>query len=139
MQTRKKIVFILGAIAIIALLLSLGMYWGGSKKKADVTGKWLGTLDYSSVDGIQGKSTTMVVDIRETGDHLIASMSTPDEGPAVLRADAVEFTNGVLTMTVKKRLAIITARLYSDGRELNGNFKQNPYNLPMALKRVPGS
>ena len=138
MQTRKRIVSILVAIAIIALLLSLHMYQGRSKK-ADVISRWQGTLDYSSVDGIQGKSTTMVIDVREADHHLIASMSTPDEGPAVVPVDAVEFTNDVLTMTVKKRLAIITARLYSDGRELNGNFKQTPYNLPMALKKVPGS
>jgi hypothetical protein len=123
-----------GAALLLPLLMVLGC-----GKPAKVTGTWEGTLDYSSVEGAPpGKTSRMVVNIRSEGDHLTASLSTPDEGPQVVPADSVEFKNDVITMNVSKRLAIITANLNSNGDELQGNFKQEPYNLPFTLKKATG-
>ena len=132
-----KSTYIIRTPCSLAVLLLLLASWGCGNK-ADVTGKWDGTIDTSSVaDAVRSGHATMhiVLNIRREGDRLKATVATPDEGPGETSADTVEFKDASLTVNVSKRRSVYEARLNSNGTELNGRFKQAPYNLPFALKK----
>src|SRR5262249_43833871 len=116
------------------------LFISGCGNKQDLTGKWEGTINVSSVPGSHDKQANpnirIVVNIRRQGDQLVGSMASPEERPQEVPADAVEFKDGQLFMKVSKRLATCEARLSSDGGELLGTFKQTPYSLPLSLKRI---
>ena len=123
---------------ISTALLLLLMTWGCGHKE-DITGKWEGMLDISSIAQAQGKpgSTAyhIVLNIRKEGDHLAATLASPDEGPTEVTADAVEFKDGALTVKVSKRRETYEGRLNSEGTELQGHLQQEPYDIPLTLKR----
>ena len=136
----KSTFFIRTPRCLAVLLLPLLAVWGCGKR-ADVTGKWDGTVDTSSIAGaVRSGHATMhiVLTIRREGDQIKATVATPDEGPGETSADTVEFKDNSLTVKVSKRLSIYEATLNSNGTELNGRFKQAPYNLPLALKKSSG-
>ena len=136
----KSTFFIRTPRCLAVLLLPLLAAWGCGKR-ADVTGKWDGTVDTSSIAGaVRSGHATMhiVLTIRREGDQIKATVATPDEGPGETSADTVEFKDNSLTVKVSKRLSIYEATLNSNGTELNGRFKQAPYNLPLALKKSSG-
>lgn len=88
----------------------------------------------------EGRHTIRIVlNIGNDGGKLIATLQTPDESPAEVPADSVELKGDALTVKVNERQSTIEATLNTEGAELDGRYKQPPYDIPLSLKRSHGS
>src|SRR5438445_7096057 len=116
MDARLKLTLSLCSAALMLLT-------GACAKKADVSGHWMGPIDFGPYAGKVGKpeETTMHIqlDIRAEPNGLRATMSREDEGQPV-PADRVEFKDGTLVVALSRRrhTQLFELKLSADGQEL---------------------
>ena len=122
---------------------ALALVTGACSKRAEVSGHWMGPIDFGPYAGKVGKpeETTMHIqlDIRAEPGGLRATMSREDEGQPV-PADRVEFKDGALVVAIERRKhkQVFELKLSADGNELRGNLKADAEVFPINLKKVSG-
>jgi hypothetical protein len=127
------------AAAVVVLTVPLCLN-SGCSQQPDLIGRWNGAIDIRPVVGANPPhgTTTMPVTLtfRKDGDRISATMATVDESSNEVEAAAISIKESNLSFDVPQRHAHIEVKLNHDGTELNGTFMQQPYTLPLALKRI---
>jgi hypothetical protein len=114
---------------------------GACGKKADVSGHWMGPVDFGPYAGVTDKpaETTMHIqlDIRTGSGGISATMSREDENQPV-QADSVEFKDGglVVALSRRKHKQIFDLKLNGNGKELRGNLKIDAATFPITMTKT---
>src|SRR5258708_19716304 len=90
----------------LSILLLIAIVVGGCGKKTDVTGHWEGPIDMGAFVNNQGKTEStlhLVLDIRNEGGRLKATILSLELHDDAVLANAVKFTNVALKFTFHKR------------------------------------
>ena len=130
--------------ARLAFAIALALATGACGRKPDVSGHWMGPLDFGPYAGKFGKpkETTMHIqfDIRAETGGLRVTMSREDENQPV-PADRVEFQNGELIVAIEKRRhkQYFDLKLSEDGKEFRGNLRWDAEVLPITMKKLSGA
>jgi len=91
-----------------------------------IEGKWQGLLK------VQGTELTVVFNISQQDDSLIATMDSPDQGAFGLAVQDVSFQDNQLSVSMDMPPIQYEGTLNSDG-EIDGVFKQGGAELPLFL------
>lgn len=94
----------------------------------NIEGKWQGLLK------VQGTELTIVFNISQQNDSLVATMDSPDQGAFGLDVQEVSFENDQLILGMNMPPIQYEGILKSDG-EINGVFKQGGGELPLVLSK----
>jgi hypothetical protein len=128
-------------LALSVCTAALVLYTGACGRKADVSGHWIGPIDFGPYAGVVGKpaETTMHIqlDIRAVSGGWTATMSREDEHEPV-RADRVEFRDGELVVPLSRRRhkQVFYLKLSADGKELRGNLKADAATFPITMTKI---
>lgn len=100
--------------------------------QVDMRGHWSGNLV------TPGGSVGMEVDLDETANGWIGSISIPAQGASGIPLDAISFSNGKASFHIKGGPGDpgFSGTLSADGKSLEGTFSQGPASLPLKLTRT---
>lgn len=93
-----------------------------------IEGKWQGLLK------IQGMELTIVFNISEQADTLIATMDSPDQGAFGLAVQEISFLDNQLNLVMNMPPIQYEGTLNSEG-EIDGVFMQAGYDFPLTLSQ----
>jgi fermentation-respiration switch protein FrsA (DUF1100 family) len=94
----------------------------------NIEGKWQGLLK------VQGMELTIVFNISQENDTLIATMDSPDQGAFGLAVQQVTFEDNILNIGMNMPPIQYEGTLNSD-EEIDGTFKQGGYDFPLVLSQ----
>ncbi|SMG12034.1 hypothetical protein SAMN05661096_00462 [Marivirga sericea] len=108
------------------LTLAILIFVSFSLLSQNIEGKWQGLLK------VQGIELTIVFNISEQGDTLVATMDSPDQGAFGLAVQEVSFENNQLGLGMNMPAIQYDGSLNEDG-EIQGTFKQGGGEIPLVL------
>lgn len=94
----------------------------------DIEGKWQGLLK------VQGMELTIVFNISQEDDTLIATMDSPDQGAFGLAVQDISFQDNRLNIGMNMPPIQYEGTLKPSG-EIDGTFKQSGYDFPLILSQ----
>jgi hypothetical protein len=131
-QINRRAYLLLGILAACII--------AGCRSEADrVTGKWLGTLDLSSVAPGRVRPGTMlrvVCNIQKKSDGtLTGTLDRLDQGTSGIPIDTVTIKDGAFHLQSNRIPASYDGQLSKDGSTISGQWKQGSSSLSMDLKK----
>ena len=116
---------------VFALVLALFVAGPGCRKSGGPEGIWQGTLKVPTGE------LRVVFHINKAADgKLSATMDSPDQGANGIAIDTVAYSNGKLSMKANAIKGSFDGTMKTDGRTIDGKWKQGPFSLALVLTRV---
>ena len=113
---------------IFLFLTSVGLL----AAQSDMRGHWSGPIDTPA------GSITMEVDLDNTANGWIGSVSIPAQNATGIPLEAISFSDGKGTFRLKGAPGdpTFTGTLSADGKTMDGQFSQGPGSIPLRLTRT---
>jgi len=99
-------------------------------KAADITGDWLGTLEFGAT------RLRIVFHITTRQEGLQATIDSPDQNVSGLPVSSVQVNGLSVTLESTRLSAVYEGKISSDFSTLDGTWKQGALESPLNLKRV---
>ncbi len=117
-------------IASLLLLAWSPLLLSQETDTSKIAGNWQGTLKIQSFEFRQGLT------VKSDAGKVTATMTSIDQGNAVIPVDTVELKDGQVKLMMAKVLARFEGKLSADGKEIEGTFYQSGLKIPLTLKKV---
>lgn len=113
---------------VITMTLIVASFIGSLAQS--ITGDWEGSVE------LQGMTLKLVFHVVEEGGEYSSTMDSPNQGAFGIKMDETIVDGEKLTIK-NKQMGIEASTIYNVQKDIiSGNFKQGPYDLPLALVRV---